>query len=219
MTPRDQGAAPRPAWSDVVELMVNGPDPDPAIRGSIRSVGFGKPELEDPDEPPYVEDVRPMKVWRRGPCLRAERPNGTLAAIVNENRGWEFPVGELPLVSTPPNNRFVINRVGLELSLLGRREASDFRGDDFTRPTGPIEPTVFLERTAWAVELAPPPGKPAPLQVVVDAETGIVLQQRNDRYGLASEWLEFVVGEEFDPLLFEWTGPTQAPPSRPGRRR
>ena len=59
------------------------------------------------------------------------------------------------------------------------------------------------------MELAPPPHKPHPMQLVIDAETGIVLQQRNDGFATVDEWVEFVAGEDLDPALFTWTGPTR----------
>ncbi len=93
--------------------------------------------------------------------------------------------------------------------LLARRDLGDFAGDDFTRPTGPVGATTFLGRTAWTVELAPPDHKPFPLQLVVDAETGLILQQRNDGFGSVDEWIEFVVGEPIPPDLFVWDGPAR----------
>jgi hypothetical protein len=71
----------------------------------------------------------------------------------------------------------------------------------------PVEATTFLGRPAWTVELAPPPHKPHPLQLIVDAYTGLVLQQRNDDFGTVNEWVEFVVAERIDPALFQWDGP------------
>ncbi|HZE48712.1 MAG TPA: hypothetical protein VE074_04070, partial [Jatrophihabitantaceae bacterium] len=76
--------------------------------------------------------------------------------------------------------------------------------------TGPVGATTFLGRTAWTVELAPPRHKPHPIQLVVDSETGLVLQQRNDGFGSVDEWAEFVVGEPLDPALFTWVGPTRS---------
>src|SRR5882757_495114 len=77
-------------------------------------------------------------------------------------------------------------------------------------PTDRVGATTFLGRTAWTVELAPPRHKPHPIQLVVDSETGLVLQQRNDGFGSVEEWVEFVAGEALDPALFAWTGPTRS---------
>lgn len=91
-----------------------------------------------------------------------------------------------------------------------RRDSNEFAGDDFTRPTGPAGATTFLGRAAWTIELAPPARKPHPMQLVVDADTGVILQQRNDAYGSVDEWVEFVVGEPLDSHLFRWDGPTRS---------
>ncbi|WNB86087.1 hypothetical protein [Cellulomonas sp. ATA003] len=88
-------------------------------------------------------------------------------------------------------------------------------GDDFTRPTGGVDgtgvvgATTFLGRPAWSVELAPPARKPYPMQVVVDAETGFVLQQRMDAVGAVDEWVELEVGVPLSPSLFSWQGPVR----------
>ncbi len=95
-------------------------------------------------------------------------------------------------------------------SLLWRREAEGFLGSDFTRPTGQIGATSYLGRPAWTVELAPPADKPYPMQLVVDAETGLLLQRRNDGFGSIEEWVELVVGERLDPALFTWDGPSRS---------
>jgi hypothetical protein len=76
----------------------------------------------------------------------------------------------------------------------------------------------LLGRAAWTVELAPPAHKPHPLQLVIDAETGLVLQQRNDGFGSVDEWVEFVVGEPLDADLFTWDGPARSESDERARR-
>ena len=112
----------------------------------------------------------------------------------------------MPLLSP----RQALQFAGRGTGLLARREAQALLGDDFTRPTGSVGSTSFLGRPAWTVELAPPVHKPHPIQLVVDAETGIVLQQRNDGLGMVDEWTELVVGETFDAALFRWDGPVRS---------
>lgn len=43
---------------------------------------------------------------------------------------------------------------------------------------------------------------------MIDAETGLVLQQRNDDFGSVDEWVEISVGEPLDEELFRWHGPS-----------
>lgn len=120
---------------------------------------------------------------------------------------WQFDRNhETPLASP----RTALRYAGSGTELLTRREPSAYTGDDFARPTGPVGGTTFLGRPAWTVEPAPPPHKPHPIQLVVDAETGIVLQQRNDGFGTVDDGVEFVVGEHLDPALFTWDGPTRS---------
>lgn len=54
-------------------------------------------------------------------------------------------------------------------------------------------------RLTRAVELAPPEHKAYPIQLVVEAQTGIVLEQRNEGFGTVDVWVEFVVGDVLDP--------------------
>lgn len=48
--------------------------------------------------------------------------------------------------------------------------------------------------------------EPSLSTLVVDAETGIVLRERNDGFGSVSEWVEISFGAELSDDLFGWTG-------------
>ena len=125
--------------------------------------------------------------------------------IVGDESCWQFNAGaEVPIQSPAAAVRYLFGGTGL----LFRRDANDFAGDDFTRPAGPVTATTFLGRSAWTVEVAPPPHKPYPLRLTIDAETGLILQKRNDGFGLVEEWTEFRVGEPLPAELFSWDGPT-----------
>jgi len=214
-----------PSWVVLLTLMVHGPDPEPTIRSAIRSRpgreegtgSFGWVAYGDEPLPvfagvrlnasPEEAAVLPIKVWRDGERMRIEEPDGAVILIVGDTACWQFDREHDTPVASP---RTALRYAGSGTQLLTRREAGDFLGDDFTRPTGPVGVTTFLGRLAWTVELAPPAHKPYPMQLVVDGETGIVLQQRNDGFGSVDEWVEFVVRERFDPALFAWTGPTRS---------
>ena len=147
-----------------------------------------------------------LRVWRDGRRVRICQLDGTPNLIVNEEYCWQFQPGEpMPVRSPARAVRYGVSGT----DLLTRRDPNDFAGDDFTRPTGPVGATTFLGRPAWTVELAPPPHKPFPLQLVVDAETGMILQERNDDIGSVDEWTEFVVGESLPEDLFSWDGPNR----------
>lgn len=175
-----------PSWVVLLTLMVHGPDPEPAVRGTIRT------------------EQGLLQVWRDGDRYRLEDPDGTVLLIVDDRTRWQFDRDHaLPLAL--PRRAFGDGGT----ALLARRRPESFLGDDFTHPAGPIGTTWFLGRLAWTVELAPPPGKPHPMQLVVDAETGLILQRRDEGFGSTEEWVEFVVGEPLDPGMLTWTGPTR----------
>ncbi|SDD00867.1 hypothetical protein [Nocardioides lianchengensis] len=198
-----------PAWSELVFVMVHGPDRP--MRGRIRhDDGDREPtytvsHVEGEPMPTFARGSgEVIDVWCWGERLRIEDPDGQVRLISDGTTVWTFlDPGEPPRESPRRNVEFVVG--GTEL--LVRTDAERWLGDDFTRPTGPAARTTYLGRAAWAVELAPPRHKPAPMQVVVDAETGMHLQRRNDAFGLVHEWTELVVGEDLDPALFTWTGP------------
>jgi hypothetical protein len=210
-----------PSWVHLLTLMVHGPgtgtDTEPTVRGAIRSrpapghaAGFGWVGYAG-HAPPVFTGMRhdvdlnapPLRVWRDGSKIRVEEPDGRPNVIVGDELCWRFDAEhDTPVVSTTAGVRYE----GSGTHLLCRREPREFADFDFTRPTGPVGETTFLGRRAWTVELAPPRRKPHPMQLVVDAETGLVLQQRNDGFGSVDEWVEFVVGEHLDEHLFTWVG-------------
>lgn len=198
-----------PTWAELTMLMTHGPDL--AVRGRIRHDDGGEPTYHawagDPDDPDPVHAHRAgpnLAVWRVDDRLRLEDAEGRAALISDGRTVWIFPEpGGTPL-EQPPGH--VLYEVGAT-ALLVRPDPDRWRGDDFTRPAGPVSRTTYLGRPAWTVELAPPTHKPHPLQLVVDAETGLLLQQRNDGLGIVTEWTELVVGEELGPDLFTWDGP------------
>jgi predicted enzyme related to lactoylglutathione lyase len=220
-----------PSWIELLTLMVHAPDPEPTIHGAIRSFAgrdetkgwFGwhsygndplpvfagaRPIHEELEDQPAArpEALPPIRVWRDGHKIRIEEPDGQPDLIVDDTTCWRFDRAHDEPVASP---RSALQFAMSGTELLTRREPTEFMGTDFTRPTGKVGATVFLGRPAWTVELAPPQHKPYPIQLVVDAETGIVLQQRNDGFGSVDEWVEFVVGDQLDADLFRWEGPVR----------
>ncbi|HEV2885575.1 MAG TPA: hypothetical protein VGX49_01575 [Jatrophihabitans sp.] len=223
------------SWVGLLTLMVDGPDLP--VRGVISSregtdpsqhgfgwVAFaGEPlpvfaglasavdaeagdEPAEPSDPTRQEPVL-TRAWHSGRRVRLERPDGRPSLIVGDHSCWQFR-GDDPVPVQSPSS--VVTYQGNGTQLLQRRGAGYFTGDDFTRPTGPVGSTTFLGRPAYTVELAPPAHKPFPIQLVVDGETGLVLQQRNDGFGAVDEWVEIVVGEQLDDQLFRWQGPSRS---------
>ena len=156
-----------PSWSVLVSLMVHGPDVEPTVRGSIRSIdgtdesrgdfAFSHPE-GDPD-PIFAASgtgsrsevgASLLRVWRDGRHVRVEESDGAPNLIVGDGASWSFDrVHDQPLESLRAEVRYGYRGTGL----LWRREAEGFLGRDFTQPTGPVGSTTFLGRQAWTVEL------------------------------------------------------------------
>jgi hypothetical protein len=167
------------------------------------------PQADTPESIGHAVEEEPVltRVWRSGRRVRLEHPDGRPSLIVGNERCWQFRGGDPVPVESPSS---AVAYQGNGTQLLHRRDAGEFTGGDFTRPTGPVGRTSFLGRPAYTVELAPPAHKPFPIQLVVDAETGLVLQQRNDGFGSVDEWVEIAVGEQLDDQLFGWQGPSRA---------
>jgi hypothetical protein len=198
-------------WVQVLVQMVHGPDA-PA-RGVVRRVdpdnrprqilGWASTASGLRRTPTAGVDAAELRVWRDEMRVRVEKLDGTVVLLSDGTTCWRFESGRDRPVAAPADALLFL---GNGTELLARRPAQEWVGNDFTRPVGPITATVFLDRPAWEFELAPPPRKPHPMQMVVDQETGLVLQQRTYGLGVVDEWVELTVGEVFDESLFVWDG-------------
>lgn len=202
----------------LLTLMLDGPNPEPTVRGVTPH------HHPDPDEHwvawagpsrpvliglgPGDDDAARQRVWRDGRRLRVEESDGRVAVIADEHTCWQFDRDHDAPPAAPRRHLWLH---GPGSGLLIRPRPEEFAGDGSTRSIGPVGATTFLGRPAWTVELAPPPHKPDPVRLVVDAATGTVLRRSSDGTAAVDEWAEFVVGEELDPELFTWPGPVRTP--------
>src|SRR4051812_27469487 len=148
----------------------------PPVFAGFASAVDAEPGALPPEEPDPAEQQPVLtRVWQVGRRVRLERPDGRPSLIVGDTECWRFR-GDDPVPVVSPSSAVIYQGNGTEL--LERRDANSFMGSDFTRPAGPVGTTTFLDRPAYTVELAPPAHQPHPIQLVVDAETGLVLQQR-----------------------------------------
>jgi hypothetical protein len=202
------------SWPALVALMALGNRPYPSLSGVVH---VREVEPDDAQTDVVLPGVGPVRikddrhrVAKRGNLVRREHLDGRPMAIFGHDTKWIWLDGdELPTA-------FSSAIWGWDDQLLVQRPPlKRWEGDDFTHPTGAVAATTMLGRAAWSVELAPPAHKPFPLTIVVDAETGVVLQERNDGFGSVKEWVEISFGAELPDDLFVWAGEAREP--RDGR--
>ncbi|KXO91326.1 LolA family protein [Tsukamurella pseudospumae] len=194
-------------WIEVLKVLVDGPrlpvhgivrTRNAEALGRTETVGFiGAP-------PMWVgtggDDVR---VWRDGRRVRVEKPDGSPLHLCDGTTAWHFDGAGAP-PEYAPAGRVYYSGPGSEL-LISRSAQDWLHGDDFTQPTGPVTDGEFLGRECWSVELAPPSHKPAPIQIVVDRESGAVLHQGNEEFDVSVEFISIEVGGDVDDALFTWS--------------
>jgi len=173
-------------WHGLEPLMYDGPGPEVVVRGRISSA--------DADGE--------FVVHRAGNRARLERADGTPIMRTDGVTTWHFT--DHGVISAPYRDDDGMGGVG---ALAFRRTRQEVDAFSFGTPIGPIEATTYLDRPAWRFAFAAPPHKPYDMQVVVDAETGFVLD-RKFAGGSHTRWLEFVTDEPSDPALFRWDGPS-----------
>lgn len=207
-------------WPELVVLMGFGDGREDTVSGLLRVRDVNPIDDESADDEvdgdverhPVLGRIAvheaQLRVSRRGQLLRVERPDGRVSAIFGADTTWLFEGGgDVPVAYDAHATSF--GWAGADF--VRRLPPSRWEGDDFTRLTGPIEDVEYLGRPAYAFELAPPRRKPYPLQLIVDAQTGIVLRQANRDFGSYEEWLEVDVDADLGEDLFRWDGPTRAP--------
>ncbi|MDX6255802.1 MAG: hypothetical protein QOJ11_2136 [Frankiales bacterium] len=205
-----------PMWTELAALLVDVPVPEPTLRGAIRSFDgddesrgrhgfFGRAGTPLPVFAWHgVGAPAPYRVWRDGLLVRMERPDGSPSLIVGSELCWQFHA-DGRVVASPLS---ALRYGGQGTDLIWHQAGERLFGPYARKPLGPVEATTFLGRPAWTVELGPPPGKAFHSRWVVDAETGILLQDHNTTLGSVDEWVELVVGEPLEPALFSYDGPS-----------
>jgi hypothetical protein len=209
------------SWPELIVLMAFGAKDGDVANESVSGVvhtrdvnpledGVDAGEFEQVADHPTLGRVAieesTVRVARRGSLMRVESLDHRPSLISGADTLWTFGGGDVPVAH--PRGRRTFSWAGD--SVMHRPSLSRWEGNDFTSLTGPITATTHLGRAAWSFELAPPSHKPYPLQMIVDAETGIVLSQANRDFGSVTEWLEIDLDTVLDPALFEWDGPARS---------
>jgi hypothetical protein len=194
-----------PTWPELIVLMCFGESEEQPFTGVVTvDDPIAGDDGDGPDgDPPLPTTVR---VHKKGARYRVETLDGDVLHIRGTDRSFVFrPGSQTPAMTDwSDDDAFGSGTYG---QAVARPRPTSWRGDDFTTPTGPPTRTTFLGRDAWHVELAPPPHKPAPVQLVVDAVTGMQLRWGSDRFGDVFRWISLETGVELDDSLFEWDGP------------
>lgn len=182
---------PRPYAPDPHELLARiSAGPDRPLRGTITTTGRDRCRLD---------------VWREGPRLRVQHPDGSPALIVGAESAWRFDASQdLPLEI--PDLGAASSFVTLNLLI---RELLPSAADEVAgvHLESAVHRSDFLGRPTWSATLWRPDGL-EPVQLEVDMETGMALSERT-KSGTVVEWTELVVGEAPDPALFTWDGPVR----------
>ena len=183
-------------FAELVALMVLGTGEPDSAAGVVR---HSSPEDEDWTQ----------RVWRRGDLVRRESLEGRVLVVEGVDVQWLRFGNHEHFTAIPRQGSMFASPIG-GLEPGGERPSfSRWDGTDFTRPTGPVTSTTFLGRDCWLVELAPPRHKPYPIQVTVDAATGLVLRSANREFGSVTEFTEVEIGGELPDDLFVWDGPAR----------
>lgn len=197
------------AWIEVLTALTAGPDLP--LRGTIHEVraegvseSFTGGFAYSGQPPMMVVPGHGCRVWRHGNKIRVENIDGKPVFISDGVRAWDFTGrSDRPLVGSPDR----VIYLGPSQFLLHRRTAAEWTGDDFAQPVGEVEVAEFAGRDCWTVQLAPPEGKPYPLRIWVDVESGQMLGYRVEEVGEGSQFIDLAVGETMDEELFVWEGP------------
>jgi hypothetical protein len=189
-----------PSWLELLVRMTAGEQEERPFVGVL--------EVADEVETSWPSRVRVFKDRER---YRVESLDGRVLTIRNAEHTFVFRdehdedcPDDVPHRYDNLDGEYV--RPGAYGNVIERREPRDWRGDDFTIPTGPAAAVTFLGHDAWQIELAPPEHKPSPLVVTIDAANGMTYEQRSALFGVLSRWTQLEVVDSHDDALFVWNG-------------
>lgn len=153
----------------------------------------------------------PLRVWRTGEAIRTETLGGEVRLIAGPDEVWSFPDDPggdpaVPHVSW----RHLLKFAGGGTALLRRAAVADFLTGRFSRPVGEPAVTTHLDRLAWVQGFADAADPAAVTEVVVDAQTGLLLRVAGP--SRVEEWTEFQVVDHVPEGWLRWDGPTREQP-------
>jgi hypothetical protein len=134
---------------------------------------------------------------------RVEDEGGRLRYLANDDGHYQWPAEGGPVSCFQPRrpgDRYSGDTAGAYL--IRPRELVRPDDDDFTRPAGPVEELLFLDRPAWRVLLTPPPRKPQPVWPVLDVASGVTLAYETVDGTNVVEFTSIVIDIEVTPETF-----------------
>jgi hypothetical protein len=192
---RSPQVALRPGWFEsIVRLMIDGPGGEDHFLGVV--------EAHIPDD---GGTTFRYQVARSGDLVRCTSLDGAVHLIAGLETVWQRREDGPDRIIERPRSMGVYPPDDYEFGLM-RDDERRWVGEDFTIPTSPARNTMFLGRPAWEIELAPPPHKPEPIQIVIDRVTGLVLRQASSAFATFHEWLELDTDPQLSDDLFTWQG-------------
>ncbi|MDJ0770666.1 MAG: hypothetical protein QNJ12_17870 [Ilumatobacter sp.] len=191
------GAAGRtPTWTELL--------------GRMAAVSFrtatGTISYRDPDEQEDADRSGELRFWFRHPdSWRIEDGDGVRYVRRDETVWFRDGQGRMQRLTGGMN----WSGPGDPRQLLSGRDLVDSltSSNDYSVPSGPPTAAVVGGRAGWRVVLEPPPLKHHPLAVVVDDETGVVLEMRSTVLDAHTTLIGFLPDADIDDARFEYDGP------------
>jgi hypothetical protein len=178
-------------WERLRPLMLNGPDRPFAVQGTIVSTADGDPVT--------------TRAWLDGGRVRLERLDGSPVLIMGDSATWRFGGESLEFRTLVAPRRETDS--WYEARIAFRRSETEADVFGFGEPVGPFAVVEHLGRPAWRFAFWPPRDKPAPMHVVVDAATGLVLRQHFADPARRIAWTELAEVASVPSDRFTWSGP------------
>ena len=186
--------AEAPTWAEMMGRAIA-----LAFDTAVGTLEWSDPEEEAPD------DRGAISFWFAQPDRwRIDDERGPLI-ITGGDRSYVRTVPEVMAELSPDSG------VGLSHDprrLIDGRQVVESLSDrnDFSRPMGPAVETEVGGRRGWRFVLAPPAHKPAPLEVVLDDATGVVLEYRSQGADYRETLTSFDADAAIDEDVFTWAG-------------
>ena len=197
-------------WIEVLLTMIDGPAT--AVSGLARAThaDTGPTTLYSGHygiAPSHIGfGLGPLRLCRLGRRTRLETEDHIPIFISDGETAWVFQSDhETPVETTIANIR--VHDPGRELIV--SRDADRWARGRFRRPTQEIMDVEFLGRRCWKVELGSEEQSVPPQTLIVDIETGAIVQTDTQEGSAAFDTMS--ADRSISESSFRWTGATRSP--------